>query len=119
MSEISHPFFCEKKRCRKTAWDTPEYLSEGDWDLVQGVVDALLSKDRSRFDAIIKSREAAEAFFYRVCGWPEGLNYYWSGSSSARDFYFSGFVLSDPDRDLSRMQVALGARHGELFAAMA
>jgi hypothetical protein len=30
------PFYCYKKMCRKTAWDTPEYMTEQDWGTKSG-----------------------------------------------------------------------------------
>lgn len=75
-----HPFFCHQKSCRKTAWNTPEYLSQSDRDLV-----AQLSQvtDAEQFADIvfefgvepIARKNHDEAFFWRIVGWPEGRHY--------------------------------------------
>lgn len=68
-----HPFYCEKKRCRKSAWQTPEHLTQMDLEtlrLLKGV------DSEEAFHAVVYGSQArAEGFFYRVIGWPEGLRY--------------------------------------------
>lgn len=68
-----HPFFCRAKSVAKSAWDTPEYLSEADWQLAR---DALAAATPEALHALLYAESArAEAFFYRVIGWSEGLRY--------------------------------------------
>lgn len=68
-----HPFFCRKKQCRKTAWETPEYLTAADLKLLEEL-DGVGSEGRFH-DVVFSSAARAEGFFYRVIGWPEGLSY--------------------------------------------
>lgn len=73
-----HPFFCFKKQCRKTAWDTPEYLTVEDWAFLREILPYIEKGDpddvyRTLFRTARYSQ--TEGFFYRVLGWPEGLNY--------------------------------------------
>jgi hypothetical protein len=114
MSTRDHPFYCRRKQCRKSVWATPEYLSDRDWRLVEGVVSAFTTGDRAAFEALLEG-DGAAAFFYRVIGWPEGLNYYVGGSATARANYFAGFCRDHADSELSRLRGALAARLGPLF----
>lgn len=73
-----HPFFCHKKQCRKTAWDTPEYLTEEDWGFAEEFVRLVKTGDGQKAFDWIWDRDHvkhAEAFFNRVLGWPEGHVY--------------------------------------------
>lgn len=70
-----HPFFCYKKRCRKTAWDTPEYLTAEDWALCTKVLTAKTGLDYAMFILEAFTCGTAEGFFNRVLGWPEGYHY--------------------------------------------
>jgi hypothetical protein len=70
-----HPFFCEKRKCRKTAWQTPEYLTEQDWLTVQKVINIITSGDTMAFYRFVTNDENSKMFFYRVIGWPEGFVY--------------------------------------------
>lgn len=95
----AHPFYCTRKGCRKNLTDTPEYLSDADWALARALVAALETVDRKSFDALLDSRgndhANAYAFFYRICGWPEGLRYYVDGSDVVRDSWFRNFIARD------------------------
>ena len=80
-----HPFYCYKKKCRKSAWDTPEYLSDEDWEFVRK---AVLLDVEQLFEMLWMKENAklCEAFFYKVLGWPEGLTYcrnygYWQNTA--------------------------------------
>ena len=106
-----HPFYCYAKNCQKSAWATPEFLSEQDWSIVEAMIGALEAGDEPRLLAVV--RPNAEAVFYRIMAWPEGRQYYAWGSEAARAFYFPGFVL----RELPKLRTALASRHGDLFAA--
>lgn len=70
-----HPFFCHEKRCRKTAWDTPEYLTEQDWFNLKKVIDIITSGDVGAFCRFVSNRIGSSDFFYRAIGWPEGYRY--------------------------------------------
>jgi hypothetical protein len=74
-NQEQHPFFCWKKRCRKTAWDTPEYLTETDWELARNMSSA---KTGQEYAALVKeafTTGRAEGLFNRILGWPEGFHY--------------------------------------------
>lgn len=81
-----HPFYCYKKKCRKTAWDTPEYLTPKDWEFLEQVVAAVSAGTEGSEGKVLrvlfgnKTDFHAESsidrdFFNRVIGWPEGWNY--------------------------------------------
>jgi len=71
-----HPFYCEKKQCRKTAWDTPEYLTDVDRMMIRQVVVLLNQDDADGLYSLFQSnRVASKDFFNRVIGWPEGKVY--------------------------------------------
>ena len=71
-------WYDEKKKCRKSAWDTPEHMSQADWEFAGIVVGLLLS---SQFDALYEliqtkpKRELSRRFFNVALGWPEGWHY--------------------------------------------
>jgi len=95
--KTEHPFFCNKKNCRKTAWDTPEYLSEDDWKAIEGFVNIALTMNADKAFEFIWSLTDTKSFFYIVLGWPEGLNYcqsssYWANSA------FPGIVKHTLDK---------------------
>lgn len=67
------PFFCPKKQIRKSAWSTPECLSESDWALARSLAKKTSAKE---FHDLAFATEAnSEAFFWRIAGWPEGRHY--------------------------------------------
>jgi hypothetical protein len=73
---MDNDFYCEKKKCRKTAWDTPEYLTEDDWAFLIKMIGWLKSNNADKiYEAIFNDRTNAKNFFYRVIGWPEGYSY--------------------------------------------
>ena len=113
----SHPFYCHRRNCRKTVVATPNYLSDSDWKLLERIVSMMLREDRAAFDALFHSateagsrRANAEAFFYRMVGWPEGLSYYVWGTEGARQRYFDNFIA----RDLPGFRAALDAHNPQL-----
>lgn len=77
--EKEHPFFCYKKNCRKTAWDTPEYLTQADYNFIQGLIPFLKTEDKQGcMNYLYPMGEKwtnTVAFFDRVMGWPEGYGY--------------------------------------------
>lgn len=100
-----HPFFCHNKRCRKTAWDTPEYLTIEDWEQVGKYIEYLEANCKEAFDSVLYFRPSTRlvplpedyeerdfAFFNRIIGWPEGQRYYKNASS---DFYFKMIARKD------------------------
>jgi hypothetical protein len=73
-----HPFYCYAKKCRKTAWNTPEFMTEQDWEFLAKIASALKSKTCDLFFNLVGAsheRELVKGFFYRAIGWPEGLGY--------------------------------------------
>jgi len=73
-----HPFYDVKKGCRKTAWDTPEHLTQADWAFALLMIAMLSDGDFENVYAAIMDRShhaLTRAFFNRVIGWPEGLVY--------------------------------------------
>lgn len=75
MSKKDHPFFCYKKNCRKTAWDTPNYLNKEDWENLNKIIQVIEDKDYYFLWYFTTTNKGAEDFFNRVIGWPEGYNY--------------------------------------------
>lgn len=69
------PFYCYKRMCRKTAWDTPEYMTPEDWATLKRFRDVIVSKNLDAFMSLANNREAWSAFFNRMVGWPEGRVY--------------------------------------------
>ncbi len=96
LMKTEHPFYCEKKKCRKTVWDTPEYLNQEDKSFLNELCCALRSKDREAFDKILTRKgwfsEEYKSFFNKMIGWPEGISYYRDCQS---DFYFNGFISNE------------------------
>lgn len=71
-----HPFYCKLKQCRKTAWDTPEYITGVDKMFMRQVVVLLAKDDADGLYSLFQSnRKASKDFFCRVIGWPEGYSY--------------------------------------------
>lgn len=71
-----HPFYCWAKQCRKTAWDTPEYITDVDRMMMRQVLVLLNQDDADGLYSLFQSnRKATEDFFNRVIGWPEGFAY--------------------------------------------
>ena len=76
MKVVENPFFCAKKKCRKTAWDTPEYMTEEDWDFLEKVITVLETGTPKKFSNLVwKDHGRGKDFFNRVIGWPEGYVY--------------------------------------------
>jgi hypothetical protein len=88
-----HPFFCHAKRCRKTAWETPEFLSADDWAMVEAVVKTLESGKPASFQFWLDSLTILEQrhFFYIIIGWPEG-NIYCCNPTYVEKTAFPGLV---------------------------
>jgi hypothetical protein len=87
-SEESSSFYCAEKQCRKTAKDTPEFLTEEDWIFVEKVVGFLENRDANGLYFAFKNNAAlARSFFHAAIGWPEGLSY----CSSLSYFEATGF----------------------------
>lgn len=89
-SNESCSFYCAVKKCRKTARDTPEYLTEVDWLFIGKVVTFLENRDTSGLYFVFNdNRELARSFFHAAIGWPEGLAY----CSSLSYFEATGFCV--------------------------
>lgn len=87
-SEEISSFYCTEKQCQKTAWDTPEYLTENDWAFLERAIVFLENVDKSGLYFAFKSNPAdARSFFHSAIGWPEGLSY----CSSPSYFEATGF----------------------------
>jgi len=102
-----HPFFCWKNRCRKTAWDTPEYLTDSDWLIARELSLAASCVEYSKVINAAYSNGAAEALFHRVLGWPEGFHYCKSDSFLIGPAW-SGFK----QHELEKLQAAV-SKHFE------
>jgi len=72
--EKFHNFYSYSKQCRKTAYDTPEYLNENDKVTLTELIHCLQTNDISRFHALARGNNN-QGLFWRILGWPEGLNY--------------------------------------------
>lgn len=72
-------FYCYEKQCRKTAWGTPEYLTDRD---KENIIELCSKETFEEFDeALAKlSDRDRHAFFNRIIGWPEGFVYCGYGS---------------------------------------
>lgn len=99
-------FYCAAKKCRKTAWETPEYLNDYDWGLLRDLIDVLECNAKILFDKILYNKNLQgsyyktgetndEIFFNRIIGWPEGIRYY---AAATTDCYFCGFIKNDLDK---------------------
>ena len=77
MTKKDSPYYCASKGCRKTVWNTPEYLTSEDWDFLKEIVRlAKGGAGQDVFDLLWEPPEKhTEAFFCRVLGWPEGHSY--------------------------------------------
>lgn len=69
-----HPFFCIKKQCRKSVFETPEYLTDYDLETVEIYTSCLKNNDLDWFYNLAHS-DRAEGLFYRILGWSEGWSY--------------------------------------------
>lgn len=88
MKKQDHPFYCYKKNCQKSVWNTPEYLDEDDWINLGVIIDFLEKNDIESFYDFVKTPdEAVKNFFYRVIAWPEGKIY----CQDKKYFELSGF----------------------------
>ena len=102
------PFYCPVKRCRKSAWETPEHLLPSDLKLL---AELSLVETVDQFTAVVYETEVPqakrkghrEAYFWRICGWPEGLHY-------MQDSEFAASAWGYVKRDLDRAVTAAGAR---------
>ncbi|MCK9154510.1 MAG: hypothetical protein M0P12_00200 [Paludibacteraceae bacterium] len=100
--EKFHPFFSYSKGCRKTAWETPEYLTEEDWVFLAGLIPFLESDDiggaRNYLFPLGENWNLTEDFFNHTIGWPEGYSYCpkierWCKDIEKTYFYQLGFLV--------------------------
>lgn len=73
---VDSAFYCAKKLCRKSAWETPEYLSEEDWEFLRKIVKVLESGTADEFYELLwSSSPLGHRFLNHTMGWPEGVVY--------------------------------------------
>lgn len=101
-----HPFYCAKKGLRKTAWDTPEYLSQRDWELAREV--AAVKSGEALAALVYSTPERTDAYFNRIVGWPEGRTYMRS-ADFVNDTAWPGFQRHQRPQLLA----AIAARNGK------
>lgn len=97
------PFYCYKKMCRKTAWDTPEYMTEQDWVTLRKFRDIIASKNLKAFMALLDDQTEWASFFHHMVGWPEGRSYCQDWDYTRRTFLAnaSGHLLPNIDKALA------------------
>jgi len=115
---LSSSFYCYKKQCRKTIWDTPEYINKADRKVIARLIECLEKPDFNGYEAFNKILNSAnkvskvtgkvtervyQMFFDRVIGWPEGVRYYMRGSESYRSSYYN--LLQE--ETLKKIKIAL------------
>jgi len=100
-------FYCDERMCPKTAWSTPELMTEDDWRFLSEFVQLLKAGDaRGAFNLLWNTeQESVRDFFDRVIGWTEGYAYcrsspYWLNTA------FPGLVK----HKLTKMEQALVGR---------
>lgn len=71
----THPFYCHKKKCQKSAWNTPEYLNQSNWDDIKKVIGWIKDNDFYSFWLFVHEGDRAKNFFYKCIAWPEGYVY--------------------------------------------
>jgi hypothetical protein len=73
----THPFYCFKKQCQKSAWNTPEYLSKINWKTIEKIIGWIKANDWESFHSFLlkDNAEQGKEFFYRAIAWPEGYVY--------------------------------------------
>jgi len=101
---LSSSFYCYKKQCRKTLWDTPEYITKADRKVIAGLIQCLQKPSFDGYHEFNKALNGAhkvskvtgkvtervyQMFFDRVIGWPEGVRYYMRGSESYKSSYYN------------------------------
>lgn len=69
-------FYCYKTNQRKSAWNTPEYLSKEDWDFLRKVARVLKNwKPEKLYNLLWSNPLLVRPFFNHTLGWPEGWVY--------------------------------------------
>lgn len=71
-------FYCARKRCRKTAWETPEYLTQADWKFLKSLLPDIQCLNPAALWQTLWFHHnflLTRDFFDRVMGWPEGYVY--------------------------------------------
>ena len=102
-----HPFFCCKKRCRKTAWDTPEYLTAPDWEIACRMLSVSTGQEYAALVNEAYTTGRAKDLFNHILGWPEGFNYCQSDSFLCGPAW-SGFL----QHERNKLQAAVSNRLG-------
>jgi len=72
-----HPFYCYRLQKRRSAWDTPEFLTQADWDFIAKIIDVLKTGDGNALYNVLWRADSGltKRFFYQSIGWPEGWTY--------------------------------------------
>lgn len=97
----THPFYCHKKKCRKTAWDTPEYLTKEDWAELKNIVSLIKNKEITKFYRLA-AQGKIDFFFNKCIGWPEGKVY------CAESLKYVEFVFNSPNmNDIEKLEKCL------------
>lgn len=80
-NRTEHPFYDHKKKCRKTAWQTPEHLTPEDRQTLAALVNVLTANEPGGLAGLLRTlpETARAGLFNRVLGWPEGSHYCHSG----------------------------------------
>ena len=116
---LSSCFYCYKKQCRKTLWDTPEYINKADRKVIASLIECLEKPDLNSYEAFNKILNGAnkvskvsgkvtekvyQMFFNRVVGWPEGVRYYTKGSESYKSSYYNWLQKNSLDKIKSALR---------------
>lgn len=113
-AQKNHPFYCFKRGCRKSAWETPEYLTEADWDFTRKVVEILKSgTPDDLYEALRSDAGQARRFFDVILGWPEGFSYCLERSYVEKTA-FEGMRRHELDKLEMALDVRGGKEHTEL-----
>ena len=69
-------WICPKRHIVKTAWTTPEYLSDADWAFAQKVVDLVQAGAAQELHDLFRmNKELKRNFFVHTIGYIEGWSY--------------------------------------------
>ena len=106
-------FYCYKTNQRKSAWGTPEYMTDADWGYLQRVVDIL--KNGTGTDLwfwfwSVENQELTRNFFDKALGWPEGHCYCYD----AHYCEVTGFPGLKGEHNLPKLEEALKKREANV-----
>jgi hypothetical protein len=99
-------WICPNRGIVKTAWDTPEYLSDADWQFAQKVVDLCNVDDAAGLFALFDSdRQLKRNFFVKTIGYIEGKHY-----SAEYEWFLWTFFPGLKQHTVPRLQAALNTK---------